>query len=126
MIPCLALASIMWQGDAPTVECSAAAINVAGRGIVHLPQTGINSDFVYIEQESDWGHSRKLTGTTSSGALSNGWSQQLHRNGGESTVYRIQMAEMRYRPLDSLRLSVGFVEDFWVESSNRELGVNEI
>lgn len=127
MIPCLALTSIMWQGDAPTVECSAAAFNVAGRGIVHLPQTGINSDFRLHRAGVGLGVIQgNLQGRLQVGPFQTGGRNSYIGIGGESTVYRIQMAEMRYRPLDSMRLSVGFVEDFWVESSNRAWGKRDL
>lgn len=127
MIPCLALTSILWQGNAPTVECSGVAFNVAGRGIVDLPQTGINSDFRLHRAGLGLGVIQgSLQGRVQVGPFQTGGRNSYIGIGGESTVYRIQMAEMRYRPVDSLRLSVGFVEDFWVESGNRSWGYRDI
>jgi hypothetical protein len=127
MTGCLALTSMLWQGDATTVECSAAALNVAGRGIVQFPQTGINSDFQLHRAGIGLGVVQgDIQGRIQVGPFQTGGRNSYIGIGGESTIHRIQMAEMRYRPIDSLRVSVGFVEDFWVESGNRSWGFRDV
>lgn len=127
MNPCLALTSILWQGITSTKECSMMSLDVAGRGYVDIPSTGIGSNFLLHRGGIGLGLVQgDLQGRVQIGHIQTGGTNSYIGIGGESNVYRIQMAEVRYRPVDSLRLSAGIVEDFWVESGNRAWGLRNI
>ena len=45
---------------------------------------------------------------------------------GESIIYRIQMAEVRWDVSSSVSVTGGIVEDLWVESGNEAWGLREV
>ena len=57
-----------------------------------------------------------LHGRVQIGHIQTGGTNSYIGIGGESNVYRL--ASVQYRPVDSVQLSAGIVEDLWVESGN--------
>ena len=119
MIECLVLTSVLWQGVTALPECSAVSLDVAGRGWMMLPQTGIPTDFALHRAGIGLGFAQgDLHGRVQIGHIQTGGTNNYIGIGGESNVYRIQLASVQYRPVDSVQLSAGIVEDLWVESGN--------
>lgn len=119
MIECLTLTSVLWQGATALPQCSAVSLDVAGRGWMMLPQTGIPTDFALHRAGIGLGFAQgDLHGRVQIGHIQTGGTNSYIGIGGESNVYRIQLASVQYRPVDSVQLSAGIVEDLWVESGN--------
>ena len=84
-----------------------------------LPQTGIPTDFALHRAGIGLGFAQgDLHGRVQIGHIQTGGTNSYIGIGGESNVYRIQLASIQYRPVDSVQLSAGIVEDLWVESGN--------
>ena len=119
MIDCLALTSILWQSDASMSECAGVSLDLAGRGWARIPETGIPTDFALHRAGIGVGFVQgDLHGRLQIGHIQTGGTNSYIGIGGESNVYRIQLASVQYRPMDALQISAGIVEDLWVESGN--------
>ena len=127
MIECLALASILWQNITEPTQCASVSLDVAGRGWMRLPKTGIPTDFALHRAGIGLGFTQgDLHGRVQIGHIQTGGTNSYIGIGGESNVYRIQLASVQYRPLDSIQLSAGIVEDLWVESGNYTWGYRNV
>ena len=104
-------------------QCASVSLDVAGRGWMRIPQTGIPTDFALHRAGIGLGFAQgDLHGRVQIGHIQTGGINSYIGIGGESNVYRIQLASVQYRPVDSIQLSAGIVEDFWVESGNHTWG----
>ena len=127
MMECLALTSILWQAAGELPQCGSVSLDVAGRGWMRLPKTGIPTDFALHRAGIGLGFAQgDLHGRVQIGHIQTGGTNSYIGIGGESNVYRIQLASVQYRPIDSLQLSAGIVEDLWVESGNHTWGYRNI
>ena len=97
MIECLALTSVLWQGATALPQCSAVSLDVAGRGWMMLPQTGIPTDFALHRAGIGLGFAQgDLHGRVQIGHIQTGGTNSYIGIGGESNVYRIQLAGVQY------------------------------
>ena len=127
MLECLALVSILWQSARELPQCASMSLDVAGRGWLRIPQTGIPTDFALHRAGIGLGFLQgDLHGRVQVGHIQTGGTNSYIGIGGESNVYRIQLASVQYRSGDSLQLSAGIVEDLWVESGNHTWGYRNV
>ncbi len=127
MIECLAVSSVLWQPIETQSECGRVSLDLAGRVWKHVPSTSIPTDFALHRAGIGLGvYQGDLHGRVQVGHIQTGASNSYIGVGGESNLYRIQLASIQYRPINGVQLSAGIVEDFWVESGNHTWGLRNV
>ena len=98
-------------------DCSSIDLNIALRGTQYLPKEGIHQQLSLHRLGLRAGFSRdKFASRLFLAQIQTGGTQSYIGIDGESTVLRVEMADLRYQPWHFLQISTGIVEDLWIES----------
>ena len=130
MNQCMAIASflIFSPGNFQREQdCVAAQLNLAVRYQQYFPLSGQHSDIVFHRGGFLVGGQRgALSSRLFLGPVQTGGDVGYIGVDGESIVYRVQMADIRWYPTRSIGFAAGMVEDLWVESGNELWGLRAV
>ena len=130
MSQCMAIASflVFSSGDVQTEQnCVAAQLNLAIRYQHYFPLSGQQNDIVFHRGGFLVGGQKgALSSRLFLGPVQTGGDVGYIGIDGESIVYRVQMADIRWQPVRSIGVTAGVVEDLWVESGNELWGLRAV